>query len=473
MNSTTGSLSENHELGAPIICAGYNLEVGLEHENAARMACEDSGSTSDEEVELEDAVPAADSSRTNQPPTLPIGPTAALTGKAKKKDQKRRRDRAKRKADTLVSLNSTTPPLPTPRALDKATQATPIAITFATDNFRASKPRWTGLSQPLEHPLLAHADDTEFLKKHMQYADWDGKKTHVILDRKGHIIGVLIAPPLPGEDWDAVLKVATAAMREARDKMSFPAGAYHHRQAYTEGEGFPTSTHGFAFGGGREKVGNVKASSAKNAAAMEELLDNPEPHFQTLCYPIFTDYHRNKQTLLRENPHLQWTFARSPFAAVTANLGPASVSPPHADFGGHLVCWDYELIIRFPPGCSILIPSAVVTHSNIPIQDGEEHFSLIQYSAGGLFRWVKNGFQSDCSWLESATAADVEQREAERKARSAAALKKFSLWKDVKVKNYTGRSRVEVWDSGDVADFSDLTDDESEAERPAKRARRT
>ncbi|KAJ7820008.1 hypothetical protein B0H14DRAFT_3472643 [Mycena olivaceomarginata] len=483
MNSTTGSLSENHELGAPIICAGYTLEVGLERENAARMACEDSGSTSDEEDELEDAVPAADSSRTDQPPTLPIGPTAALTGKAKKKDQKRRRDRAKRKADTLASLNSTTPPLPTPRALDKAAQATPIAITFAADNFRASKPRWTGLAQPLEHPLLAHADDAEFLKKRMQYADWDGKKTHVILDRKGRIIGVLIAPPLPGKDWDSVLKAATAVMREARDQMSFPASAYHHRRAYAEGEGFPTAVQGFAFGGGREKVGNIKASSAKNAAAMEEMLDNPSvvrmatypiPHFQTLCYPIFADYHRNKQTLLRENPHLRRTFARSPFAAVTANLGPASVSPPHADFGnkvdgmcligalgdfnadrgGHLVCWDYELIIRFPPGCSILIPSAV-------------------YSARGLFRWVKNGFQSDRSWLESATAADVKRREAERKARSAAALKKFSLWKDVKVKNYTGRSRVEVWDSGEVADFSDLTDDESEAERPPKRARRT
>jgi hypothetical protein len=29
------------------------------------------------------------------------------------------------------------------------------------------------LIQPLEHPLLAHAHDPEFLKKHMQYADWD------------------------------------------------------------------------------------------------------------------------------------------------------------------------------------------------------------------------------------------------------------------------------------------------------------
>ncbi|KAJ7756132.1 hypothetical protein B0H14DRAFT_2404776, partial [Mycena olivaceomarginata] len=142
-----------------------------------------------------------------------------------------------------------------------------------------------------------------------------------------------------------------------------------------------------------------------------------------------------------------------------------------ADQGEHLVCWDYDLIVRFPPGCSILIPSAVVTHSNTPIQDGEERFSLIQYSTGGLFHWVNNSFQSDRSWLESATAEDVARWEAERKARCAAALKKFLRWKDVRVKNFTGRSRVEVWDSGNIADFSDLTDNESEEERPAKRTR--
>jgi hypothetical protein len=144
-----------------------------------------------------------------------------------------------------------------------------------------------------------------------------------------------------------------------------------------------------------------------------------------------------------------------------------------ADQGRHLVCWDYDLIVCFPPGCSILIPSAVVTHSNTPIQDGEEWFSLIQYSAGGLFHWVNNGFQSNHSWLESATAEDVARREAERKAHCAAALKKFLCWKDVRVKNFTGRSRVEVWDSGDVVDFSDLTDNESKEERPAKCTCRT
>ncbi|KAJ7343746.1 hypothetical protein DFH08DRAFT_641160, partial [Mycena albidolilacea] len=246
------------------------------------------------------------------------------------------------------------------------------------------------------------------------------RRTHVILDRKGHIIGVLIAPPLPGEDWDSVLKAATEAMREAHDKMTFPASAFHHRRAYAEGEGFPTATRGFAFGGSREKVGSIKASSAQNAAAMEELLNDPSV-IRMATYPIHA-----MLSDLRRLPHHQANsppaelaltpdLCPQPLHHVTANLGPISVSLPHADFsnkadgmcligalgdfdadqGGHFVCWDYDLIIRFPPGCSILIPFAVVTHSNTPIQDGEERFSLIQYSAGGLFRWVDNGFQSD------------------------------------------------------------------------------
>ncbi|KAJ7873041.1 hypothetical protein B0H14DRAFT_2569888 [Mycena olivaceomarginata] len=252
--------------------------------------------------------------------------------------------------------------------------------------------------------------------------------------------------------------------------MSFPASAYHHRRAYAEGEGFPAASYGFAFGGGRETVGNIKAPSAKNAAAMEELLNQPSvvrmatypiPHFQALCYPIFANYHTTKQTLLRRNSALRRTFTRSPFAAVTVNLGPVSVSPPHADFGNKA------------DGMCLIGALGAFNADQGGHLTGRNGFSLIQYSAGGLFRWVNNGFQSDCSWLESATAEDIEQREAERKARSGGALKNFSLWKDVKVKNYTGRSRVEVWDSGDVADFSDLTDDESDAERPAKRSRRT
>ncbi|KAJ7788500.1 hypothetical protein B0H14DRAFT_2253294, partial [Mycena olivaceomarginata] len=240
-----------------------------------------------------------------------------------------------------------------------------------------------------------------------------------ILDRKGRIIGILVPPPVTPDQWAPVVEAATAAMRAARDRMSFPASACQHRR-----RNFPADTDGFAFSGGRQTVGNIKQRSQGNRRAMEQLLADPSitrmatypvrDRLSAACFQTFSDYHETKQVLLRKNPHLRNTFARSPFTTVTANLGPVSVSPPHTDGankadgmcligalsdfdpdkGGHLVCWDYNLLIRFPLGCSILIPSVVVTHSNTPIQEGEERYAIVQYSAGSLFRWVANGHQS-------------------------------------------------------------------------------
>ncbi len=59
--------------------------------------------------------------------------------------------------------------------------------------------------------------------------------------------------------------------------------------------------------------------------------------------------------------------------------------------GGHIVLWELRMIIEFPPSSTILIPSAVVSHSNTDIQPGERRYSFTQYSAGGLFRWTAAG----------------------------------------------------------------------------------
>ncbi|KAK7026662.1 hypothetical protein VNI00_015535 [Paramarasmius palmivorus] len=105
----------------------------------------------------------------------------------------------------------------------------------------------------------------------------------------------------------------------------------------------------------------------------------------------------------------------SVFAAFTVNFGPQTVCYPHLDLknlaygwcaitalgdydwhaGSHLVLWDLKLIIEFPPGTSIFIPSALVTHSNTAIAPSERRYSFTMYSAGGLFRWVEHGFISE------------------------------------------------------------------------------
>ncbi|KAF7968247.1 hypothetical protein HWV62_31539 [Athelia sp. TMB] len=128
-------------------------------------------------------------------------------------------------------------------------------------------------------------------------------------------------------------------------------------------------------------------------------------------YSRYCDYFTrllNHDTALRAG----WSFDNSIFPTTTVNFGPNAVCFDHLDFanaaagwcaitstgnydptrGGHLVLFDIDMIIEFPPGSTILIPSSVMRHGNTPIQAGETRAGITQYAAGALFRWVDNGF---------------------------------------------------------------------------------
>ncbi|KIJ11060.1 hypothetical protein PAXINDRAFT_85089, partial [Paxillus involutus ATCC 200175] len=46
--------------------------------------------------------------------------------------------------------------------------------------------------------------------------------------------------------------------------------------------------------------------------------------------------------------------------------------------GGHLILFKLGLVVEFPPGATIFIPSSIVSHGNIPIQEGETWVSFTQ-----------------------------------------------------------------------------------------------
>jgi hypothetical protein len=148
------------------------------------------------------------------------------------------------------------------------------------------------------------------------------------------------------------------------------------------------------------------------------------------------------------NPSLKRNFATgvSVFAAATFNFGPRTVTFPHLDFanlawgwcaitalgdfdpdkGGHLILWDLKLIIRFPPGSTILIPSALIRHSNTSIQPHEKRFSFTQYTSAGIFRFVENGFRSDEDVNTAGISLEEQAERVEaRKARWAEGLKMY------------------------------------------------
>ncbi|KAJ7638288.1 hypothetical protein FB45DRAFT_863420 [Roridomyces roridus] len=252
--------------------------------------------------------------------------------KMKGKNSKRVHDRKKRQAAARKAEDGPTIPTPSPRILKKATASSAVNVDFSATEFRASKPRCTGAHRLLQHPLLEHARDTEFLKVHMRFVDWQGEKTHVLVDRMGYIIGVLVVPPLTGEKWKTVHEKAAAKLREARERMTFPTGAYEHCRSFEDDEGFPTHTTGYAFGGGMGSVGNAKSSSARNAKVMEEVRPDPSVHVSLSHSALLSDLLCLPPKQARAPPPAPQpppSLPRSPFAALTFNLGPFSVSPPH------------------------------------------------------------------------------------------------------------------------------------------------
>ena len=133
------------------------------------------------------------------------------------------------------------------------------------------------------------------------------------------------------------------------------------------------------------------------------------------------------------------------FPCRTFNFGTQTVTVPHVDqgnlaqswcsitalgsfnpdTGGHLVLWDYGMAVRFPPGSTILIPSALLIHSNTSIKKNETRFSIVQYAAGGLFRWVDRGFISEKEWRATASQEQLKEHKKKEKLRWIKATEMF------------------------------------------------
>ncbi|KAF8200543.1 hypothetical protein K438DRAFT_2110717 [Mycena galopus ATCC 62051] len=85
-----------------------------------------------------------------------------------------------------------------------------------------------------------------------------------------------------------------------------------------------------------------------------------------------------------------------------------------------------RVVIRFPPGSTILLPSAIIRHSNVPVGAHETRSSFVQYTAGGIFRWIRNGFMTDDDFELQASSAEKAARAAEAETRWEEGLKMFS-----------------------------------------------
>lgn len=135
------------------------------------------------------------------------------------------------------------------------------------------------------------------------------------------------------------------------------------------------------------------------------------------------------RVLEKRNPALRRPCEGSVFPSSTVNLGPQTVTKKHRDHlnlastfcaitalgsfdsktGGHLVLWELKLVIEFPPGTTILIPSAFITHSNLPVKPQDVRYSFTQYASGRIFQWIENGFQTNKELFHKMEEEDVKE----------------------------------------------------------------
>ncbi|KAL1711614.1 hypothetical protein EV715DRAFT_297890 [Schizophyllum commune] len=260
------------------------------------------------------------------------------------------------------------------------------------------------------------------------------------------VIGVLAGRPADGEgsghggqeDYVAAAESLADALEFQRGMATFTKDASEHRRGH-----FGAQACGISHGGGQLRPGNLKHTVAMTLV-LTYLISLPAmvriAHFSSSVFanwaPEIHEYYANTLTaLLNSDPTLTRNFARSVWACITLNFGPKTVCFPHRDYGnlafgwcaitalgnfdpdkgGELVLWDCKMVIRFPPGSTILIPSAILRHSNTPIRKGERRYSVTQYTAGSIFRWVEHGFQLDEKYY-----ASLSREEAAQDARTAA-----------------------------------------------------
>ncbi|KAF8059088.1 hypothetical protein FPV67DRAFT_1718858 [Lyophyllum atratum] len=302
--------------------------------------------------------------------------------------------------------------------LSNIERANNCAVSIDQSEARHSKPGWIGLRAPTNDL----GDVGYLLKSGYELVRYE-KRSCAFLDKVNRVFAVFIDRPT---GMLGVNEELCTAMANTQEKLQFgkctnAKDSSMKTKPPRRGD-FPSISVGISYGSGQLEPGNL-AHSASNQDALDVLLGTPAVKrmaaFQSKCYrtwmPRLHEASANiLSQLLKWKPSLRRNFAKSAYCCATFNFGPHVVCKAHRDHlnwapggciitsggqfdyvrGGHIVLVEAKLVIEFPPGCSILVPSACITHGNTPVLESENRISMTQYTAGGLVRWVDYGCRS-------------------------------------------------------------------------------
>ncbi|KAF7358609.1 hypothetical protein MSAN_01199600 [Mycena sanguinolenta] len=249
-----------------------------------------------------------------------------------------------------------------------------------------------------------------------QIIHWDGISPRPLVDSMGRAFASLAGQPRD-DGWRAAVSCAYQFIKAQGDAADFPTPMRHHRRGL-----FAAMGVGLMYGKGLRIP--MWLDNKEFTPLAERLLAHPDivrmAHFTSFAfslwaprlYKYYVDHNAALASLL---PKARRPFPKSVFASAAFNFGPSICTFKHHDVcnlpfgwcaiqalgsfdattGGHLVLWDAKLVVEFPSGAVILLPSATIAHSNVPVADSEERISFTQFTAGGLFRWTDNGGRTE------------------------------------------------------------------------------
>ncbi|KAJ7591275.1 hypothetical protein C8J56DRAFT_781964, partial [Mycena floridula] len=236
------------------------------------------------------------------------------------------------------------------------------------------------------------------------------------VDKTNTVVMVFEAAPT-GNNYLGSATQAFEKIMRLGDSHDFLAQQCEHRRG-----AFPALNFGINHGGGPPAPYRL-GQRAADEGVIEALLTDPDiqrlaihqsASFQLWFPDLYEYYQQHTSILFEHHPELKPNWPRSIYACCTVNFGGRVRCFRHRDpnnlafgmcavtalgkfnhkKGGHLVFDELKLVVEFPHGTTCWIPSASLTHSNIPVTEGEQRVSLTQYSAGPIFRYIHNGFRT-------------------------------------------------------------------------------
>ncbi|KAJ7474682.1 hypothetical protein B0H11DRAFT_2282213 [Mycena galericulata] len=263
----------------------------------------------------------------------------------------------------------------------------------------------------------------DFLGLGFTVVKWNGIDPRPLIDAQGRVFAVLAGQPNAARYADSVA-AAYRAIRDAGAAANFSSEMRKHRRglyavvnvglSYGKGQTIPSRLHHRLHGDMAEGLlANEHVCRMAHFASATFALWAPRLYQYYLAHDRDLHQHHLRQRL----PHLRRPFAKSVFSSAAFNFGPSVWTFRHRDVlnvpfgwcavqalgefdpveGGHLALWDLKLLVEFPAGALILLPSATIAHSNVPAQDGDKRISFTQYTPGGLIRYVDNGFRTEAA----------------------------------------------------------------------------